>query len=179
MDPLVTHQRSLDLFAAVLGRIGPDQLEEPTPCEQWKVRDVVGHAISGNCRVANVPPPEATDLMSFVEAFSASARAAQDVFGAPGGLERSFEMPFAAVPGSVMVRMRATDLTAHAWDLARATGQPTDLDPELAEELLASARQTLQPSFRGPGRPFAEEQPCDPARPAADRLAAFLGRRVD
>lgn len=32
------------------------------------------------------------------------------------------------------------DLVAHLWDLAIATGQPTDYDPELVEEVLAHYR---------------------------------------
>jgi hypothetical protein len=62
--------------------------------------------------------------------------------------------------------------------MARATGQPTDVDPELAAEMLEDSRKRITTDFRGQGRPFGEEQPCDPGRPAADRLAAFLGRDV-
>lgn len=179
MDPLAAHQRAQDVFASVLERVAPDQSDAPTPCEGWKVRDIVAHVIAGNSRMAGLAPSEPAEWPALVEAFSDSSRAAQDSFAAADGLTRTFEMPFGSVPGSVMVGMRATDLAAHAWDLARATGQPTDLDPELAEQLLAVARQRLQPSFRGPGKPFGDEKPCDPSRPSADRLAAFLGRAVD
>jgi DNA-directed RNA polymerase specialized sigma24 family protein len=36
--------------------------------------------------------------------------------------------------------LAATDQFTHGWDLARALGHPTDLDPELAGELLTRAR---------------------------------------
>lgn len=62
--------------------------------------------------------------------------------------------------------------------LAAATGQSTDLDPELAVERLAAARALVGPQFRGPGKPFADEKPCPRERPPADQLAAFLGRTV-
>ncbi len=71
------------------------------------------------------------------------------------------------------------DAFAHAWDLAKATGQSTDLDPELASEALKAAKMGMSPAFRGPNRPFGEEQPCPPGRPAADQMAAFLGRVID
>jgi hypothetical protein len=32
--------------------------------------------------------------------------------------------------------------------------------------------------LRGDGRPFGEEQPCGEERPTADRVAAFLGRKL-
>jgi len=122
---------------------------------------------------------ERLDRAGLEEAFARSASAAQESFAAPHGLTRTIEMPFGSLPGSVVIGMRTTDVLTHAWDLARATGQPSDLDAELAEEMLAVARERLQPDSRGPGRPFGPEQPCDAQRPSADRLAAFLGRSVE
>ena len=89
-----------------------------------------------------------------------------------------FKLPFGEVPGQVFIGMRTTDVLTHAWDLAAATNQSTDLDPELATEQLAAARAIVVPQFRGPGKPFGDEQPCPPGRTAADQLAAFLGRKV-
>ena len=60
-----------------------------------------------------------------------------------------------------------------------ATGQPTHLDPELAEYVLAFSKQMMsRPGLRGDGRAFGEEQPSGDERPVADRLAAFLGRKL-
>jgi uncharacterized protein (TIGR03086 family) len=89
-----------------------------------------------------------------------------------------FALPIGPVPGSTLIRIRAIDGLVHAWDLARATGQPTDLDPELAAHLLAGSRGAATDSLRGPGKAFGDSQPCDEARSPADQLAAFLGRRV-
>lgn len=177
MDPLVAHQRAQDTFASVLG-VSAEQLDAPTPCSEWNVRDVVNHVIAGNYRMAHGEPPEASDLASLSRACAGSARAAQDAFGAPDGLTRLLELPFGSVPGSVMIGMRTSDLVTHAWDIARATGQETDIEPDLASEVLQVSQERMRPDFRGPGKPFAEEQPCDPDRPPADRLAAFLGRSV-
>ncbi len=184
MDSLDAHQRAQDVFARVLAGVTDDQLHAPTPCTEWRVRDLVGHVIAGNQRSATGKSPEtppsggsAADLM---ELFASSADDAQASFAAPGGLDRTFELPFGTVPARRLVGMRATDVFTHAWDLARATGQPTSgLDEELAAELLAGSRERLPPDFRGPGKPFGDEQPCAPDAPAADQLAAFLGRPTD
>ncbi len=178
MDQLVAHQRAQDALAAVLGGVAPDQLAAPTPCTGWTVRDVVEHVIARNHWVAGTAAPEVADPADLAPALATSARAAQQAFAAPDGLTRMMDMPFGPVPGAVVVGMRTTDALVHAWDVARATGQPTDIEPELAEASLAAARTRIGPDLRGPGRPFAEEQPCDAGRPAADRLAAFLGRSV-
>jgi hypothetical protein len=55
------------------------------------------------------------------------------------------------MPGSVCVYIAAGDVFTHGWDLARATGQPSDLDSELAALLLARIEPLLPDSMRGPG----------------------------
>lgn len=73
--------------------------------------------------------------------------------------------------------LASVDTFTHAWDLARATGQSSDLDPELAEQLLAGAKASIPDSVRGAEpMPFGPEQTAPANATAADRLAAFLGR---
>jgi hypothetical protein len=51
--------------------------------------------------------------------------------------------PLRLCPGSTFIWVRSTDALVHAWDLAKATGQRTGLDPELATQLLAASRQRM------------------------------------
>lgn len=179
MDQLDAHRRAQDVFAGVLANVTDDQLTAATPCTEWAVSDLIGHVVGGNGWVVGLAggtPPEPTG--DRVADHAASAAAAQAVFAAPDGMTRMFELPFATMPGAGFIGLRASDVFTHAWDLATATGQPTDLDPELAAEALDAARMRIQPAFRGPGLPFAEEQGCPDGRPTADQLAAFLGRTV-
>lgn len=182
MDPLEAHQRAQDAFASVLANVRQDQLGDPTPCTDWTVRQLVEHVVAGNTRMAGGAAAPADQgegkVDDLIAAHAESAGAAQARFAAPDGLTRMMDMPFGSVPGAVVIGLRTTDAIVHAWDLARATGQPTDVDAGLAEAMLAVSRERIQPGFRGEGRPFAAEQPCDSNRPAADRLAAFLGRDV-
>lgn len=181
MDQLQAHQRAIDGFAAVLDAVGADQIDAPSPCEGWSVRDVVAHVIDGNHRMAGTTPPSPAELATrddLARAFAESARAAQESFAAPDGLTRTIDMRLGTLPARVVIGMRTTDLLVHAWDLARATGQPTDIDPELAEEAWTAAQTRVTDDLRGPGRPFGPAQPCGESRPMSDRLAAFLGRDV-
>lgn len=181
MDSLTAHQRAQEAFAAVLATINADQLGASTPCSEWSVGDLIEHVFGGNELAArgiglyDQPPPRPDNLL---DAHRATAEAAQQAFASPGAMDAVIELPIGQVPARFFLPMRTIDALTHAWDLAVATGRPTDLDPELAEEQLAAARQLVQPGFRGQGRPFAEEQPCATDRPPADQLAAFLGRRV-
>jgi uncharacterized protein (TIGR03086 family) len=181
MDPLVAHQRAQDAFAALLANVRPDQLGAPTPCSEWTIRDLIEHVMYGNEHVGlwadnPVEPPARPDDIK--AAHRTAADAAQGVFAGPDGMAGTFRPPFGEVPGQFFVGVRTTDVLTHAWDLAAATGQSTDIDPELATEQLAAARGFVGPQFRGPGNIFAEEQPCSSERAPADQLAAFLGRKV-
>jgi uncharacterized protein (TIGR03086 family) len=144
------------------------------------VKALIDHVITGNLRVvARAGEPAAPLPEDAAAARRASAKAAQETFAAPQALERVYQLPIGEVPGTVFIQLRTSDLLIHAWDLAVATGQPTDLDPELAEYVLGFSKQMMsRPGLRGDGRPYGEEQPCGQGRPVSDRVAAFLGREL-
>jgi uncharacterized protein (TIGR03086 family) len=88
-------------------------------------------------------------------------------------------LPFGTMPGSAFVGIAATDTFVHGWDLAKATGQNTDLSPDLAAGLLVGAKAFIQDGIRGDEpMPFAAEQQAPAGASSADQLAAFLGRKV-
>jgi uncharacterized protein (TIGR03086 family) len=180
MDPLVAHQRAQDTFAHVLVNVTSDQLSSPTPCREWDVKALIDHVITGNRRVVERAGGQAAPLPEELgAAYRASATAAQETFATPQALARTYQLPIGEIPGTAFIELRTSDLLIHAWDLAVATAQATDLDPELAEYVLAFSTQMMsRPGLRGEGRPFGEEQPCRDERPAADRVAAFLGREL-
>jgi uncharacterized protein (TIGR03086 family) len=180
MDPLVAHQRAQDTFANVLVNVTSDQLSSPTPCPAWEVSGLIAHVIAGNQRVVERSGGEVAPLPEdFGAAYCASAKAAQETFAEPQALTRTYQLPIGELPGTAFIELRTSDLLVHAWDLAIATGQQTDLDPELAEYVLAFSKQMMsRPGLRGDGRPFGGEQRCGDERPAADRVAAFLGREL-
>jgi uncharacterized protein (TIGR03086 family) len=177
MDQLAAHQRAQDVFADILANVKSDQLDAPSPCSAWNAKAVIDHVITGNLRVAQLGGRDPETLPDELEAaHTLSAVVAQDTFAAPDGLTRTYTLPFGELPGTGFIGLRTIDAFAHAWDLAKATGQSSDLDPDLAVLLLSVAKERMSPAFRGPARPFAEEQPCAEGSPAADALAAFLGR---
>jgi len=176
---------------SVLENVKPDQLDGPTPCASWDVRTLVNHIVGGSHWFAisteNGASPDGDDAVTdwtagdFVAAFDEGAKRTVAAFNAPGALEKMIKLPFGTFPGAAFMGLATTDTFVHGWDLARATGQPaSELDPALAEQLLAGAKASIPDAFRGPDgvAPFGPEVPLDDSAPAADRLAAFLGRRV-
>ena len=113
-------------------------------------------------------------------AFEEAGNGLVAAFGAEGALDRMYTLPFGEMPGHAFMGLAVVDTFQHAWDAAKATGQDTDLAPELASALLEQSRASIQESFRGPDgqAPFGPEQSAPAGASAADQLAAFLGRDV-
>jgi hypothetical protein len=76
---------------------------------------------------------------------SAAEEAAQ-AWGDNSSLSLRYTMPWGEeYTGATLVDMYLAELAAHAWDLARATGQLDKLDPSLALPALEGARAMIKP----------------------------------
>lgn len=53
-----------------------------------------------------------------------------------------------------LVHMRVNEYLVHGWDIADATGQPTDLRPDLSARALTQWRSRFGSAARQPGGPF-------------------------
>jgi uncharacterized protein (TIGR03086 family) len=152
------------------------------------VRDICNHLVGNTfyfvacLEKGGFVPPSAEDFTAgdMVATFDDGIAEALAAFGAPGALDQSLEMHFGTIPAAVFIEIATTDALLHAWDLARATGQPDDLDPELASRQLEIARKIIFEGARGDDTqaPFGPEQPAPPDATPIEALAAFLGRRV-
>jgi uncharacterized protein (TIGR03086 family) len=181
-------ERAFASTRGVLGNVTPAQLDESTPCASWDVRALVNHIVGGTHYFAGSvrgdfePSAVAPDFAAgdFMAGFDDGAAQAVAAFGAPGNAEKMITLPFATLPGATFMGIAATDSFAHGWDLARSTGQPTDLDPTLAAQLLENARVFLPDALRGPDgtAPFGPLVEARASASPADQLAAFLGRSV-
>jgi uncharacterized protein (TIGR03086 family) len=173
----------------VLSNVRPDQLAQPTPCASWDVRRLINHivggshwfAITANAGAApEVDDTEDTDYTAgdMVASYDDGISESLAAFGAPGAEEKMVKLPFGEFPGAVFLAFATIDHFTHGWDLAKATGQPTDLDSEIALQLLDQAQMMVPDQFRGPDgvAPFGPIVDAPVSARAADRLAAFLGR---
>jgi uncharacterized protein (TIGR03086 family) len=183
----------LSSVLAITGRliwgVRDEQWADPTPCLEWNVRDLVSHVVMGNRLFAGIltgtppggpdgPPGPAPPPSGLPRAYQDSAADLVAAFGQPGVLDRVFTVPFGTVPGSVALHLRSTEILAHGWDVARATGQAADFPADTVEQELAFSAGLLGriPPDR---HPFAPSRPVAADAPAIDRLAALLGREVE
>src|SRR5690242_9349194 len=144
LDPLSRFDRATEATHAVIAAVRPDQLDGPSPCTEWTVREVINHLVSGQEFFAHSIGTGTFDRASFnrdrdflgpdpAAAFADAARRLRALFAADGLLERTMPTPFSPQPGVVLVEMRITESLVHGWDVARATGQSTDLAPDIIE----------------------------------------------
>jgi uncharacterized protein (TIGR03086 family) len=175
--------------AAVVSGIAPEQLGQPTPCRDYDVAGLIDHLVEAGRRAAALgrgQAPPAGDESPHVELLDAPAQLrhaadeAAQAWRQDSRLSSRFTMPWGEEhTGATLVDMYLAELAAHAWDLARATGQLARLDPMLAVPALHGARATIKPQYRdtvGPGSPFGAEVQPTPDAGDWERFAAFMGR---
>jgi uncharacterized protein (TIGR03086 family) len=93
-------QQAFASTATVLARVSPDQMDEPTPCASWKVRDLVNHTVGGPAFFAmtaetGVAPTggEAPDFAggNFRTFFDQGTKRAVVAFSADGVMDKSMK----------------------------------------------------------------------------------------
>ncbi|MFG1947875.1 TIGR03086 family metal-binding protein [Nonomuraea sp. NPDC048826] len=127
MMPLMT--RATEKTVGLVLAVRQDQLGLPTPCEKFDVRDLVSHlewvaelfeslALQGE-RVEQGP---------YAGDFPERAERTLKAWSRPEAWEGV--SPAMGMPMTALAHMYLTDMVAHGWDLARATGQAYEPDPE-------------------------------------------------
>jgi uncharacterized protein (TIGR03086 family) len=184
-DLVELFSRSAGSFADRVDRVGPKQWTDPTPCTEWDVRALVNHVLNEQLwaphlvagqTIAEVGDRYDGDLLgddppstfrTGLEASLAAFRGAD--------LDAIVHLSFGDLPCREYLQQMLTDAEVHGWDLATATGQPADLDPEVVAEVLpgAVAQEALirASGVFGP----AVEVPAD--ADDGSRLLGILGRR--
>ena len=175
-----------DWMASLIDQIEPAQLSAATPCDDWDVRDLVAHVYMGAGRVRAMGegrPAESVqadvdglpaDLGAGYREAVAAARAA---WADDAQLNRPVHAPWGVVPGAAAIGGYLNEALAHGWDLAVATGRPSEIDPALA----AAALKVAQLAIPAEGRdqmPFGEVVPCAADASPSDRFVSWMGRKV-
>lgn len=145
------HRQALVATRNVFAGIRPDQWHLSTPCTEWDVRQLASHVIAENwwatelangATIADVGDRFDGDVLGTdaLSAYDDAAAAAAEVFEREGAMSAPCAVSYGPVPGSMYCGHRFIDVFVHGWDLAKATGQPTDLDPVLVAACLEIVR---------------------------------------
>jgi len=169
----------------VVGGIRPDQLDEPTPCAKWTVRELINHVVGGGhafgmgFRGESMPDVhgEMPDMVGNDPqlAVKAALEDFEDGRRSPGAMDRMITLPIGAIPAPVAVQLASFDLLVHCWDLATATGQPLDLTDDAVAAADATAHMLIAPEYRD-GDTFGLEVTVPSDATPLQRFVAFTGR---
>jgi uncharacterized protein (TIGR03086 family) len=190
-DPRPLQARAFDQARGAVAAVRPEHLTLPTPCTDFDVRSLLGHIVAVLDRVAAVGRGEdATQLPIVVEgiaddgwlaAYDAGVAQVRAAWSDDGLLDREVRLPWATLPGSMVVSIYAQELTVHGWDLAVAIGASVDWAPEVGEAMLPLAHTILPAEPRGEavGNAFAAVVEVPESAGVYTRLAGWLGRDVN
>lgn len=187
MDPIESLEKSYEITHSIIANVPADKWSAQSPCSEWDARGVVNHVIGGAKMVTACVAGQEPDFAALggdlcgadpAASYRAAADEALATFRAdPSVLGRPVKMPFGEMPGAVVAGIFTNDNFGHAWDLAKATGQSTDIAPDFAEGVLAAAKMFITPELRMPGL-FGPEQTAPEGATKADHVAAFMGRTI-
>jgi uncharacterized protein (TIGR03086 family) len=187
---LSRYQRRADVFGDKVAAVRPGQWDDPSPCADWRARDVVGHIVQMHAVMLSPLGRDLSPAPSVEEDPAAAFRAAradiEAVLRDPALAGIESQTP----SGSMTVAQHidgvvSADMVLHGWDLARATGQDETMDPAEVEQMWtqnqaipAELMEKLRtPNAFGPGVVvFGPEVKVPDGAPLQDRLLGFIGR---
>ncbi|APE20078.1 MULTISPECIES: TIGR03086 family metal-binding protein [Streptomyces] len=185
-DPRRHLMKAIALAGRTVAAVRPEQFDGPTPCTEFTVRRLTGHLVAVLRRIAlagrggdvTTLPTVDDDLAdtAWREAWDAAVREVEEAWADPSILGRTLILPFGNLPGAAAAAVWTSEFTVHTWDMATATGQLPDWDPEVVAVSYAAMRRGL-PAGPRDGAPFGAAVEVDPDAPAIDRLVAWCGRK--
>jgi uncharacterized protein (TIGR03086 family) len=159
-----------------------DRLGDPTPCSEYTVHDLLNHLFNVVVQFQLAAAKQEMDFFTNPDyvsqdddwrtRFATESERLVEAWTAPGADEGTSGAM--NLPARTLGRMGLLDLTVHAWDLARATGQdftpaPATMDPlaALVAEMGPTARQL---------KAFGDPVPVPDDASPFDALLAATGR---
>jgi uncharacterized protein (TIGR03086 family) len=168
-------------FDQTVRAVPADKWDAPSPCEEWKARDVVAHvtrnhrSMAAAASGAEAEQPAADE--DPVEAWSDAYQRMQILAGDPEMLSKPVNGPTGPMPlEEALGTLVSMDTNVHRWDLARAVGGDERLDPGVVR-LTWDVLQPMDEMIRRPGVFGPKLDPPDGADEQT-KLLYFLGRRA-
>lgn len=162
----------------------PEQLDSPTPCEKFTVRDLMGHLLGTAHRSKGTAQGISTRQIPHVitdvaddDLAAAYVSITQDIRKRwqPYNESDQVTAPWGSCTALEALRGFTVETVTHGWDLAVATGQPSEAPDQIADRCLPFVSATIPDRLRGAmyGKPVTDTQDDSPTT----RLAHLLGRR--
>jgi uncharacterized protein (TIGR03086 family) len=180
------YQRRADRFEQLVRAVDAPVWDGPSPCTEWRARDVVGHIVDMHdvmLRPAGREPSDRPTIEADPLAAYLAARAdVEAILGDPAVALAECDTPMGRMSVAEHVDgVVSTDLVLHGWDLARAAGLDDTIDPDELERLWPRISEIPDemriPEHFGPGViVFGPEVVVAEDAPLQDRFVGKLGR---
>ncbi len=181
-DPVDLLARAVSYTTACLGAVTAADLDRPTPCARWSLRELLAHmnesftileeAVLDRAVLlmpATLPVLGADPAAALRERAQRTGRSWRRV-----GDRGSIRVGDHALSVEVTAAAGAFEVVVHGWDVAYAVGRPRPIPDRVATELLSWAEVFVTDADR-PGR-FAQPVPVSSGSRPGDRLIAATGR---
>ncbi len=177
--------RAQEWVAGLLAGVQRTQYGDATPCTEFDVELLIKHLIAVADRLVVLGRGEPADSVhrmapevpvDLVAAYRERMAAARETWADDAALTRMVEVPWGQAPGAAVLGVYLSEHLTHGWDLAVATGQASEADPELAAKALRGVEPAVPPERRGSPVPFGPVVEPSPDAGPTERLANFLGR---
>ena len=134
--PIELYEATAAQARRVVAGVRPEQLHNSTPCSEWDVESLMDHLTSGAGFAIGLLSGQGQNVAvepraTAVETFDAGVAQVLQMARTPGALEGSYPSRRGEMSGADVVLGQFMDTLIHTWDLAKATGQDTALDPVL------------------------------------------------
>ena len=182
-----TYRRSVEFWKGTVSEVS-DDWSKPTPCTDWDVRALVNHVVGEDrwtrplvegMTIAQVGDALDGDLLGENPKGSAMAAADEALTAVAERLPAGgkVHLSYGEEDIAEYISQLVADHLIHGWDVAVATGQKRDLDPELVAAVAAWFRNR-EDMYRSGGAIAARPESDAGGSPQADLLIAF-GRNPD
>lgn len=176
--------------AAVATGVTDDQLAVATPCEQWRLADLLDHltGLAAAFTGAAVKAPDAAPSGPVVDGSRLAPNWRDELDHRLTALGEAWRDPAAwtghtsaggvEMPGADAALVTLDELVIHGWDVARASGRPYTTDPNALEHLHGFLQAMAQPGVDR-GDIFGPIVAVPDDAPLIDRVVGLAGRRPD
>ncbi|WP_329124925.1 TIGR03086 family metal-binding protein [Streptomyces sp. NBC_01465] len=145
--------------AQLLDAVRDDQLDDPTPCPDYSVRELLAHLVGLTAAFRHAADkdlgPYTANPGSTLPTLGDDWRTVLPrqldelvaAWHSPAAWEGETQAGGITFPAPVVAQVAVDELVVHGWDLARATGQPYEADT--ASLKIAEAMLDVGPELRG------------------------------
>lgn len=171
-------------LSLVVTRLTDDQLENPTPCTEYTVTNLVDHldlVSRAFTAMARKKADEQPELVIGADGWRDTLTTRLAALGAawndPEAWEGTSEGAGVELPNETWGRVALTEVVVHGWDLAKATGRPLELPEETVQACFDHVVGFLEappvPELWGPPLEVGQDAPL------LDQVVAITGRKPE